>query len=392
MSRIKDLINELCPNGVEYKKYGEVFEIKTGKGITTKDASDDGVYPIISGGTTPMGYYNEFNRNKNTITISRVGANAGYVNFIKERFYLNDKCFSIIPVDKYCSQLLSSFIYYYTKNIETDIMNLQSEGGVPTINTQKVANLLMPIPPLEVQQEIVRILDKFIELESELEVELEARKRQYEFWRGKVIGESKGKYGKLIELLSGPITDGPHTTPKLVDEGIPFISATAVHEGKIHLEDAQGFITKEFDEECSKKYKPQKWDVYMVKSGSTTGKIAIVDIDDDFNIWSPLAAMRTESEITSRYLYYVLQTKEIQEQVKNRMSHGSQPNLSMRTLEQFDVKIPEISEQKRIVKELDKFDRLINDITVGIPAEIELRKQQYEYYRNKLLSFKEIQN
>ena len=129
----------------------------------------------------------------------------------------------------------------------------------------------------------------------------------------------------------------------------------------------------------------------MVKSGSTTGKVAIVDIDADFNIWSPLAAMRTDNEITSRYLYHLLQTKDVREQVRNRMSHGSQPNLSMRVLEQFDVKIPTLEEQHCVVNILDKFDKLINDISEGLPAEIELRRKQYEYYRNKLLNFEDIQ-
>ena len=116
-----------------------------------------------------------------------------------------------------------------------------------------------------------------------------------------------------------------------------------------------------------------------------------VDIDADFNIWSPLAAMRTDNEITSRYLYHLLQTKDVREQVRNRMSHGSQPNLSMRVLEQFDVKIPTLEEQHCIVNILDKFDKLINDISEGLPAEIELRRKQYEYYRNKLLNFEDIQ-
>lgn len=127
MSKINDLIKELCPNGVQYKNYGDVFEIKTGKGITTKDASNDGLYPIISGGTTPMGYYNQYNRNENTVTVSRVGANAGFVSFIKEKFYLNDKCFSIVPVTNYVNRLLPKFVFHYTKNIEKDIMKLQSE-------------------------------------------------------------------------------------------------------------------------------------------------------------------------------------------------------------------------------------------------------------------------
>ena len=111
MSKVNDLIKKLCPNGVKYRKYGEVFEIKTGKGITTKEASEDGIYPIISGGTTPMGFYKEYNRNENTVTVSRVGANAGYVSFIREKFYLNDKCFSIIPIDIYFDKLLPQFIY-----------------------------------------------------------------------------------------------------------------------------------------------------------------------------------------------------------------------------------------------------------------------------------------
>ena len=118
MSKINELIKELCPNGVIYKKYGDVFEIKTGKGITTKEATDDGLYPIISGGTTPMGYYHSYNRDENIVTVSRVGANAGYVNFITEKFYLNDKCFSIIPKDEFVKCFIPKYIYHYTKNIK----------------------------------------------------------------------------------------------------------------------------------------------------------------------------------------------------------------------------------------------------------------------------------
>jgi type I restriction enzyme S subunit len=205
-----------------------------------------------------------------------------------------------------------------------------------------------------------------------------------------LIDDIIGRKGKLIELLIQPVTDGPHTTPVLYKEGVPFVSATAVYDGKVHLNDMKGYISKEFDEECSRKYKPKKFDVYMVKSGSTTGKVAIVDFDADFNIWSPLAALRTASETQAWYLYHLLQTQNIQEQVFSRMSQGSQPNLSMRVIEQFDVVIPSLDDQERIVNILNKFDTYCNDLTQGLPAEIELRKQQYEYYRDKLLSFKEL--
>ena len=150
----------------------------------------------------------------------------------------------------------------------------------------------------------------------------------------------------------------------------------------------RGYITEEFDQECCKKYKPQKHDVYMVKSGSTTGKVAYVDTDIRFNIWSPLAAMRVNENNSSRYLYHLLRTEYIQRQVKAKSSHGSQPNLSMRELEQFNVTVPPLPEQRRIVAILDRFDALCNDLTSGLPAEIAARQKQYEYYRDKLLTFK----
>ena len=158
MSKINELINELCPDGVEFLLLGDICDIKTGKGITKKDSTEDGEYPIISGGKEPMGMYHSSNRQANTVTVSRVGANAGFVNFIDVDFYLNDKCFSVIPIEKYKSKLVSKFLYEYLKNSEQKIIDMQSEGGVPTINTQKVSSIAVPVPPLEVQREIVHIL------------------------------------------------------------------------------------------------------------------------------------------------------------------------------------------------------------------------------------------
>ena len=108
----------------------------------------------------------------------------------------------------------------------------------------------------------------------------------------------------------------------------------------------------------------------MVKSGSTTGKVAIVDFDEDFNIWSPIAAMRTNGDNHPRFLYHLLKSKAIQTQVLKKASHGSQPNLGMRELEKFIVHIPSLFEQQRIVGILDRFDALCNDLTMGLPAEI----------------------
>ncbi len=152
MSRIDELIQQLCPDGVEYKTLGQTCEIKTGKGITKSDGHVKGLYPIISGGKEPMGYFDNYNRLENTVTISRVGANAGHVSFISTKFYLNDKCFSVLPLEEYKDQFKSKFLFYILKANESDITGLQSEGGVPTINTTKVSNICIPFPPLEIQK------------------------------------------------------------------------------------------------------------------------------------------------------------------------------------------------------------------------------------------------
>lgn len=165
---------------------------------------------------------------------------------------------------------------------------------------------------------------------------------------------------KLIDLLDQPITDGPHETPNIVDDGIPFISADAIVDNKIDFTRKRGNITEEYDLQCCKKYKPEFQDVYLVKSGSTVGKVAIVETTQRFNIWSPLAAMRCKENSNPYFLFALLQTKENQAQVKDKASNGTQPNLSMRVLEQFDIVSPcSRNEQIKIGEFFNNLDHLI---------------------------------
>lgn len=165
---------------------------------------------------------------------------------------------------------------------------------------------------------------------------------------------------KVLDLLIQPITDGPHETPKLVEEGVPFISVDAIVDNKIDFNRKRGNISEEYDELCCKKYKPQFHDVYLVKSGSTVGKVAIVETTDRFNIWSPLAAMRCGEKTYPYFLYDLLQTKDLQAQVADKASNGTQPNLSMRELEKFPVSVPSnLEEQKKIGDYFRNLDHLI---------------------------------
>lgn len=161
------------------------------------------------------------------------------------------------------------------------------------------------------------------------------------------------------------ITDGPHETPELVDDedSIPFISAEAITENGINYEARGGNISVEQDRIYSLKCKPKRDDIFIVKSGSTTGRIGYVDIDLNFNIWSPLALVRSNSKTSSRFLFHFLSSDCIQRQIQNSWSFGTQPNIGMGVIERLRLALPEFDEQLAIAKYLDdqthKIDRLI---------------------------------
>lgn len=172
------------------------------------------------------------------------------------------------------------------------------------------------------------------------------------------------KFQKTLGVLNMPITDGPHSTPNLINDGIPFISADAIKDGKIDFSRKRGDISEEDYLEFSKKYIPKLHDIYMIKSGATTGKVGIVETTDKFTIWSPLAVYRVNEKIMNyKYLYYLLQTNFYQKQVQLSWSYGTQQNIGMRILEKLKVLVPPLSEQEKIVKEIDnKFNKLNKSI------------------------------
>ncbi len=161
---------------------------------------------------------------------------------------------------------------------------------------------------------------------------------------------------KTLYLLNMPITDGPHETPVLYDSGIPFISAEAVSCGNGHIDFShmRGYISKEYYIECCKKYIPQLDDIYMIKSGATTGKIAKVETAKKFTIWSPLAVFRFNTKkVYIQFMYYYLQSECYQKQIEDKWTFGTQQNIGMRILEKLKTVLPPIHEQEAIAKMLD---------------------------------------
>ena len=279
--------------------------------------------------------------------------------------------------------LWSWFHTHYFNNV---VKRLQ-EGGVRLyFYYDKMQEVKIGLPSLPEQQKIAEFLstiDTVIEKQKETVSAWEERKKgvmqklfsqevRFKADNGSEFPEWENV--TVLDLLVQPITDGPHETPVLEENGVSFVSVEAIDNGRVNLTKRRGFISKEYDNVCAKKYKPQLYDVYMVKSGATTGKVAIVTITDDFNIWSPLAAMRTSSKTEAFFLYYQLQSDVIQNQVWTKLSLGNQPNLGMRALELFSAVRPCPAEQQKIADCLSSLDEVIEKQKATLAAWEELKK------------------
>ena len=281
------------------------------------------------------------------------------------------------------------------------------------ISSSEIGDMQVILPPLSEQHKIVDYLDKvcgevdeMIALQEKMIEELKAYKQSIITeavtkglnpnvpmknsgidWIGEI--PEHWNQAKTLYILSMPITDGPHTTPDLYDEGIPFISADAVSDGYINFDNKRGYISKSFYEECCKKYIPQRDDIYMIKSGASTGRTAIVDTDEVFTIWSPLAVFRANKNImNSRFLLYVLRSEGYQKQVENNWSYGTQQNIGMRTLERLIICYPSLPEQRQIASFLDtKCSEIDSLIAIKQQKIAELKEYKksiiYEYVTGK---------
>ena len=377
MSKIDDLIKELCPNGVEYKKLKNISIMQRGQSITSKDLTV-GRIPVIAGGQLPSTYNDIYNRDGETITVSGSGAYAGYVNYWNEPILCTDS-FSIKS-----EEVNMRFLYHFLKMNQKEIYNKKKGAGIPHVHISDLEDMNIPIPPLEVQEEIVRILDKFGKLEAELEAELEVRKSQYEFWRGKVFDSIDAKLVKLSDLCK--IGDGLHGTPNYLNDGeYYFINGNNLLNGKIIYDDKTRKVSKtEFENQNIKLDE----NTLLMSINGTIGKVSYYN-GEKIMLGKSVAYFNIldEKVLSKKYLYYLLQAPNSVRYYNDSLTGSTILNLGLKAIREFEIPLPPIDEQNRISNILEHFDKLINDITIGLPSEIELRRQQYEYYRNKLLSF-----
>lgn len=266
------------------------------------------------------------------------------------------------------------FVFSISKFIKEEAERVASGSTFAEVSGKMLGNLAFMFPTKKEQDKIGEYFSNLDNLITLHQRKCDETKKLKKFMLQKMFPKKDAKkpeirfagftddweQRKVLDLLIEPVTDGPHETPKLVKKGVPFISVDAIVDNKIDFNRKRGDISEEYDAECCKKYKPQLHDVYLVKSGSTVGKVAIVETTERFNIWSPLAAMRCGEKTDPYFLYVLLQTDGMQAQISDKASNGTQPNLSMRELEKFDVQVPQnTDEQKAIGDYFINLDHLI---------------------------------
>lgn len=386
MNRVEELIQQLCPNGVEWKKLGEVTRIERGKRLTKSELLDKGDFPVFHGGIEPLGYYNSYNRECDTVMIINVGASAGTIGYSEKNFWSSDGCFCIKRIE----QIKSKFLYYFLIGQESFLASKVRKAGIPTLDSLVVENILVPIPPLSIQQEIVRILDTFTELTANLQTELEARKKQYAYYRDCLLnfegvdGVEWKKLGEIANFRRGSFPQ-PYGKKEWYDGigAMPFVQVADISDNKQ--------LVKETSRKISIVAQPKsvfapKGSIIISLQGSI-GRIAVTQYDAYIDRTIAIFQDISKNIIPT---YFVYQLERIFEEKEKKARGGIIKTITKEEFTEFPIPIPPLPEQRRIVAILDHFETLVNDLTVGLPAELRVRRKQYEYYRDKLLTFDRV--
>lgn len=397
MTKLEELIQELCPDGVEFRKVKEVYQRIKGTPITAGKMKEienpQGEIKIFAGGRTVINAKEEDIPNAN---ITRVPAVLVQSRGVIDAIYY-DKPFTFknemwaYTADEPVSV---KFLYYVLKN-NMDYFRSAAAGmgSLPQISLPATEDFVIPVPPLPVQREIVRILDNFTELTVKLTVELDAeltaRKQQYAYYRDKLLTHfSETKICKLADVCES-IADGDHMPPPKADDGIPFITISNITEqNKIDFSNTM-FVPSSYYDALADKRKPHSGDILYTVVGSY-GIPVCIEQDTKFVFQRHIAILRPRSEvIKARYMFHAMQSGAFKAQADKAAKGAAQKTIGLSSLAEMTLPVPDMCIQERLVRVLDNFDAICTDLNIGLPAEIKARQKQYEYYRDKLLSFEE---
>lgn len=405
MSRVDELIKKLCPNGVEYKQFRDVGALSRGGGLQKKDFKASGVSCI---------HYGEL------YTHYSIWAKTTR-NFVDEGFAAGKK--KLLPGDVFIAttsendedlgkavawlgedpavvsgdamilrhELDPKYASYFINSEHFHCQIRQSITGtkVRRISSKAIEKVYVPVPPLEIQQEIARILDKFTQLEAELEAELEARRKQYAYYIEKLGADLRTKFSTTSLGDVGDWVGGNTPSkgdPKYWENGeILWVSSKDMKASRITTTKFR--VTDRAISEGPARMVPKGAVLVVTRSSILERTLPVANLATEATINQDIKAIIPSGEFDHRYIYFAIKWSADEILRTIRKSGGSVTSLDTKKLKDFKIPAPPLEEQRRIVTILDKFDALVNGISTGLPAEIAARRKQYEYYRDKLLSF-----
>ena len=394
MSKLQELINKLCPNGVEFKPLGDISNLSRGK-VYGKDYISEhrGEYPVFSSQTVndgELGKIDTYDYDGFYLTWTTDGAYAGTIFYRQGKFSITNVC-GLISLKVNFINL--KFLYYWL-SIEAP-KHVYYGMGNPKLMSNQMTSIMIPVPPIEVQEEIVRILDSFSDYAAELQAELQARKQQYEYYRNLLLTFNPSAYGcgtddeqkdgvttweghnyKIQWKKLGEICDNmdklrkPVTASTRISGIYPYYGASGVVDYvNNYIFDGSYLLISEDGANLLARSTPIAFSIY----GKTW-------VNNHAHV------LHFNSDVTRKFVEYFINNLDISKYV----SGGAQPKLNQKKLNSIPIPIPPLELQEKIVAILDRFETLVNDLTNGLPAEIAAVKDQYEYYRNKLLTFKKL--
>lgn len=398
MKNLETMINELCPDGVKFITISSLCKRNKGIPITAAKMKElnkeDGSIRIFAAGNTKADVDINDIDSKSVITtpsvIVKSRGNIGFEYYDKP-FSHKTEMWSYTSIDE--NHLHIKFLYYYLSSLTTKFQTKARANSVklPQLSIGDTDKFEIPLPPIEVQTEIVRILDKFTSLEAELEAELDCRKRQYEYYRDKLlsfdnVGGQEVEWKKMGEV--GTFIRGKRfVRTDIVEEGIP-----CIHYGDIYTYyglTATKAKTYLKPEKAEKMKFASKNDVVIVGAGENNMDIGVgVAWLSDEKVAIHDACYIFKSKMNPRFVSHYLRGSNYHLQIKKYVCEGKICSISSKSIGRSLIPVPSLQEQERIATILDRFESLTTSLQSGLPAEIAARRQQYEYYRDKLLTFK----
>lgn len=388
MNKLKELIDELCPNGVKLKKIWSITawdkrfnNVEKGKQIKifpykyllanefNKIEVENGKVKYISTGITKDERYTSEEYAGDYLTEGEIvcipWGGTPNVKYFKGKFVTGD---NRIATSVDTDVLSNKFLYYWMEFNLDKISRFYRGSGIKHPDMKKILDMNIPVPPIEVQREIVRILDCFTELISELTSELILRKKQFNYFRDTLLnfreGANRVKLGDVCILKAGKSIDNSEISEKKTkDFPYPCYGANGI----------RGFVNQ-----CNNHGE----NPIVGRQGAHCGSVSFA-FGDYYATEHAVVVNDLKRNFNKRFLFHILQYANLNQY----KTAGAQPGLSVASLNKVEVIMPTIIIQDKIAKVLDYFEYICSDLNIGLPTEIELRKKQYEYYRDKLLSF-----